>query len=301
MGLRPHPHRGDVLAAGVVALTTGVVLADRRVQDEWSDGVRLGMTGAAAALVGTLALAAPREVDPSEPGTVRPWLLVLLVTGLLLFALVLTHLCAVLGGDPAGAGAVAWIAATLGVAAATLARWRDVGACTLIAAVAGWIAGWFVVLHLDGGVEAQRAWLTAAAVACALGAVRLRDRHRRHAVGLADAGGLAVLGLASTALYGPLDLPTPLGDGWKVVLLAAGFGLLAYGSVDRERTAAGIGVAVLASFALVVAPGDTLFVWPVVLAVGGLVLIAVGLRPREELPPEPGDPPTFADIRELRR
>lgn len=61
--------------------------------------------------------------------------------------------------------------------------------------------------------------------------------------------------------------------GWKLFLLAVGFGLVAYAGVDRERGPAFIGVAVLGVFALLTgfpsSGSGSLAGWPLFLFVIG--------------------------------
>ena len=84
---------------------------------------------------------------------------------------------------------------------------------------------------------------------------------------------------------GPVSLP----GFWEVVLLAAGFGLIAYGALDRAPGPAYLGVLNLALFILAVAssPDESLYWWPLTLLVVGIVMLGAGLRPRRPLPPEP--------------
>ena len=73
------------------------------------------------------------------------------------------------------------------------------------------------------------------------------------------------------------------------MLLGAGFGLVAFGAVDRSPGPAYLGVVNLVLFILTVGRdgGDTLYWWPLVLLAGGMAMLAAGLRPRRPLPPEP--------------
>ncbi len=75
------------------------------------------------------------------------------------------------------------------------------------------------------------------------------------------------------------------------MLLAAGLGLVAYAGVDREAGPGYLGAAILLLFTLLVGmPGEggaSLWFWPLVLLAIGGAMIAAGLRPRRELPPEP--------------
>jgi hypothetical protein len=90
------------------------------------------------------------------------------------------------------------------------------------------------------------------------------------------------------------DLSATAGFGWKLYLLAVGFGLIAYAGVDREAGPAVVGVAVIGSFVLLVgfplSSHGSLVGWPLFLLIIGAIGLAVGLRPREPLPPPPTQP-----------
>ena len=175
---------------------------------------------------------------------------------------------------------------------------------TLLAAASGVItllAAWTWIFDTQGPTPLE--WLCLVTiVVLALGAVVLRDRHKAHAVALADVAGLTALLLA--ALVGSdsaLNLITDssgsvanvsvaaAGWGWKLVLVAVGFGLVAYGAVDRERGPVWLGVAVLGAFVALAGAG-TLLWWPLILLAVGAVAIAAGLRPTTAAPPAPERP-----------
>jgi hypothetical protein len=82
-----------------------------------------------------------------------------------------------------------------------------------------------------------------------------------------------------------------VGFGWKLFLLAVGFGLIAYGAVDREPGPGYIGAAVVLAFVVLVGSPSTnhgsLVGWPLFLLVIGAIGLGVGLRPRQPLPPPP--------------
>ena len=72
-------------------------------------------------------------------------------------------------------------------------------------------------------------------------------------------------------------------------MVAGGFGLVAYSAIDREPGPGYIGVLVLAVAVLIVGfTGDhNLLFWPLFLLLVGIAGVALGLRPRRRLPPEP--------------
>jgi hypothetical protein len=136
--------------------------------------------------------------------------------------------------------------------------------------------------------------MAAYAAALVLCSLALRAPARRHAEVLTDAAGLAIavigvsgLTIANTQVFG--HEMTGLPWFWDMVVLGAGFGLVAFGAVDRSPGPAYLGVVNLILFILVVGGGDngTLYWWPLVLIGGGVIMLAAGLRPRSPLPPEP--------------
>lgn len=303
--LRPHPHRGDVIAAGAVPLALAAMLIELRMR-QWPLGPRFVLVAAISALILTMGLLAPLE-GPSP----RPYHSVLLIAGLLPLAVALPLLAEVVGARrPPGAGGLAWTFAAESVIAAVAARRCNSAVCTLVAAIAGAVAieGFVAWAFRPQGPATFRAVLPALSVAFAVGAVRLRDRQRRHAVQLVNAAGLTALVLAATYLYtltvlsllrASGSLLTVFGAehqlapfGWKLYLVAVGLGLTAYAAVDREPGPGYVGVAVLAAFLILAgAPlGErgTLVGWPLFLLVIGGGGLAIGLRPRRPLPPEPG-------------
>jgi hypothetical protein len=307
--LTPHPHRGDLIAAGAVPLALGVLLVNARMDGRWATGILLVAAALGCALVLGMGLLAPLEGE--RP---RSHQQVLLLAGQVLGFVALVQLAQVLGADdPLGSsGSRMWIFLVVAVGGAWIARLRRSAVCALVAALAGIVA---VLAFVDWAFSPEgpatfRWVLLALAIALVLAALARRDRERRESVYLIDAAGLAILLLGLTfigALVGiltfvglPGDLP---GGGWKLVLLAAGLGLVAYACVDSEPGPAYIGTLILLLFvALVGIPGEggaSLWFWPLVLLLVGGAAVAVGLRPRRELPPEPsgpgarpGDPPT---------
>jgi hypothetical protein len=305
--LRPHPHRGDVIAAGAVPLALAAVMIELRMT-QWALAPRFVVIALISGLILTMGWLAPLE-NLEGP---RPYHTTLLVAGLLPLALALVLLAEVLGADsPPGAGGFAWTFALEAGVAIAAARRANSGACTLIAAIAAAVAveafvSWAFQPHGSGTF---RAMLLFVSLAFIVGAVRLRDRRRRHAVQLINATGLLALllglsylvtGLIGAALGRALAFAAPQVAspfGWKLYLLAVGFGLVAYAGADREPGPAYIGVAVLGAFALLAgAPAahrGSLIGWPLFLLILGCAGLAVGLRPRTPLPPPP-DAPTAA-------
>jgi hypothetical protein len=296
--LTPHPHRGDLIAAGAGLLTIGVLLVNVRLDGRWGTGIFLVLTLAACALVLGMGLLAPLEGE--RP---RAYQQVLLLAGLLLLFAALLRLDQVLGTTRplSHAGARTWVFGALAGVALRLTLARRSAICGLMAALTGIVAALsFVDWALNPHGPTTFRWiLLLLAIGFVLAALSQRERRRRESVYLIDAAGIAVLLIALTyaaALVGVLTFigapSTGLpGAGWKLVILATGLGLVAYAAVDDERGPAYIGVLVLLLFiALVGVPGaggPSLWFWPLLLLALGAAAIAAGLRPRRPLPPEP--------------
>jgi hypothetical protein len=298
--LRPLPHRGDVVAAGAVALAALVLLLQLRFHATWAIGVHLVYGAAALAFVGALALRSPREGDAP-----RAYQSALLATTFALAVPALTRLAQALGSEGLdSAGTLAWIGGVLAGLGFALAAARTsvlcvlLGAVSLVVAVVAFVQ-WVFSPH---GPATARWLLLALAAAFALATVAQRDRRPARAAALADAGGLAALALALTFAVDPLlagVVGPGAGAGWEMFLYACGFGLCAFSAVDRVPGPGWIGVAVLVTTTIVAAGGKTTLVgWPLVLAAGAGALLAIGLRPSRPLPPPPtrGD----ADVLEIR-
>jgi hypothetical protein len=295
--ITPHPHRGDLIAAGAVPLALGVLLVNARFDGSWGDGILLVLNALACALVLGMGLLAPLESE--RP---RSYQQVLLLAGVLLGFTALLRLAQVLGVDEplAAAGARTWIFGIVTLAAAWIARTRRSAVCVLVAALAGLATALaFVEWAFDPEGAGTARWvLLALAIGLGLTALARRDIARRESVYLIDAAGIAVLLIGLTfvgALLGFLTLLGLPGDapggGWKLVLIAAGLGLVAYAGVDREPGPAYLGTLILLLFAALVGlPGEdgaSLWFWPLALLLVGGVAVGAGLRPRRELPPEP--------------
>jgi hypothetical protein len=294
--LRPPPHRGPLIAAGAVALGVGIALEELRLADTLGTGVHMVVLLLTGGLIYWLGAQAPNE--EGEPPAYQS---VLLVIGLLLLYAGLLTAADVLGADfgPFPAGAFAWTS----LLAVGLALWpaleRNSAICLLLATVFGGIALvslWRFLFHASSQTP-YRWLLLALALACVLASLALREPAPRHAQQLINAAGLSIavigiVGLLSsvvTFLSLGTGLPDQLPGFWEVVLLAAGFGLIAYGALDRAPGPAYLGVLNTGLFIAAVAasPQETLYWWPLTLLVVGVVTLATGLRPRRPLPPEP--------------
>ena len=223
----------------------------------------------------------------------------LLVSGLAVLYMALLRLADALG-DSAGGLPVATITLTAlaeALAAAVVAVRTRSAVCGLIAAVAGMtavLAAWEWAFDPDGfGVFRWLLGLGAAGLV--LASLALRARSPRHAELLVDAAGLAILAIGIQTLLDAIGFLGLVGSAglpgfWELVLAGAGFGLVAYGAIDRSPGPAWLGFANLAAFVLIVGLVDaesTLRWWPLLLILVGAVAMAAGLRPRKPLPPEP--------------
>jgi hypothetical protein len=313
--LTPHPHRGDLIAAGAVPLALGVLLVNVRLDATWGTGVFVVIDALACALVLGMGLLAPLEGE--RP---RSYQQVLLLVGQVLGFVTLVRLAQVLGADRPlqTAGSRLWIFLVVTIGAMWIARTHRSAVCALVAALAGIAAA---VAFVDwafspSGPGTLRWLLLALAIAFVLAALARRDARRCESVYLIDAAGAAILALGATFVGAAVIAYTPLpdaalgflgipagapGGGWKLVLLAAGLGLVAYAGVDREAGPAYLGTAILLVFVVLTgipaSDGASLWFWPLVLLLVGGAAVGAGLRPRRELPPEPpgaggGDPPT---------
>jgi hypothetical protein len=295
--LRPKPFRGDVLAAGVVVLTTLVALLHLRFNDAWGAGVHLAYAAIVLAAVATMAVASPLE-DASP----RAYQSVLYLASLALALLVLIDLADVLGADEplGGAGTLVWVFGALAALALWLAVARNSAVCTLAGSLsAGAAVLAFVAWAFDpSGAQTFRWVLLLLFAVYALCAVAQRDRRPRHGVALVNAAGVAALGIGWT--LSPAVLFLALIDagagapwGWELVLVAAGWGLLAFASVEREPGPAYLGVLNLLVYVVLAGipgrDGPTLLGWPLFLAIAAGVLLVVGLRPSTPAPPAPDE------------
>jgi hypothetical protein len=300
--LRPKPFRGDVVAAGVVVLTTLVWVLAVRFSDPWGPGVHVAYAMVAWAFVTAMAVLSPLEGE-----TPRAYQSVLYVASVALFVDVIAQFSRAVGASATDStGAATWALVAVAALALGFAADRNSAACTLLGSLA---AGGPVLAGVDwifspDGVATFRWVLAALMVVFAFAAIGQRDRRPRHAVALIDAAGLAVLTIALS--FAAEDVfqglvsedgtndPTSIGIawGWELLIVAVGFGLIAYSSVDRQPGPAYLGVLNLIAFAAITSlevddTGATLLGWPLVLGGAAALLLAVGLRPTTPAPPPP--------------
>jgi hypothetical protein len=296
--LTPHPHRGDLIAAGVAPLVLGVLLVNLRLDAVWGTGAFLVLDALACALVLGMGWLAPLEGE--RP---RSYQQVLLLAGLLLLLITLMRLAQVLGvAHPLSpAGSRLWILGAVTGVAAWLAHTRRSAVSALVAALLGIVAALAFVqwAFAPKGFGTLRWVLLAIAIGLVLGALSQRERRPRESVYLVDAAGVATALIGLTFAGAIVRLLTFIGfaggapgGGWKVVLLAAGLGLVAYAGVDHEPGPAYAGAVNLLLFVLLDGipgtAGASLWFWPLALLLVGILMVAAGLRPRRPLPPEPG-------------
>jgi len=293
--LRPPSHRGPLIATAAVVLTVGVALQQIRL--DWAPGWQALVTGSLAIAFLWLALQAPLE-----GGHPPAYQSVLIVCGLLaLLAAIAWLLEAILepqAEDAYPAPRMTALFALHAVASGLVAVRRNSGIATLLAAlssVGGVLSLWEWVFDVDS-VTPFRWLLLVLALAYVVVSLVLRAPWPRASEQLVNAAGVAILAIPLIALaqgafffFGGFSSGDRLSGFWEVVVLAAGFGLVAYAAVDRTPGPAYLGAANLGAFAAVtsIGAGDTLEWWPLTLLVVGLLLLFVGLRPVRPLPPEP--------------
>jgi hypothetical protein len=285
-----------VVAAGVVVLTTLVWVVTARFAEAWGPGAHLAYAAVAWAFVTAMAVLSPLEGD--EP---RAYQSVLYVAAVALFIDVIAQAGEVLGADGAlsTAGNMTWVLAVVAAFALAFATRRNSAVCTLLGSLA---AGGAVLAAVHwiwspDGFATDRWVLLALAVVYGFAAVGQRDRRPRHGVALIDAAGLAVVAIAGSFALGNFfgegeESIAGVAWGWELLILAVGFGLIAYSSVDRQPGPAYLGVLNLIAFTAITSlesdgDGATLLGWPLVLAGAAAFLLVVGLRPTTPAPPPP--------------
>jgi hypothetical protein len=287
--VRPHPHRGDIVAAGALPLVVAFLLVQVRFDGDWASGVLLLLALVPGAFVFGMGLAS--ELEEDQP---RAYQSVLLLGGLALLLVTLLRLAEVLGSDAPldAAGARTWVFVVFAALAAVPAWWlrsalsllvQLLATIVAVTSLASWVA--------DAGTTAQRWILFLLALIFLLGHLAQRERRRAHAVQFANAAGVAMLALGVSGGGLPfIGGGDGLGGGWELMILAAAFGLVAYAGVDGERGPGYLGVLLLLEFGALAGREASLLWWPLILLAMAATMLAVGLRPRRDLPPEPEMP-----------
>jgi hypothetical protein len=286
---RPPAHRGPLIATGAMLLVVGVALEQLRV----SPGAGVQLLVVASLAVVLLGLAVGIRTDGGRPPSSVS---VLVVGGLAALYVALLRLADVLGADFSGsdfpAGAFLWTGVVEALVAAVMSARRSSAVAALIAAIAGGVAllsGWQWLFEPDS-ITPYRWLLLLVALVCGLASLPLRGQSLRHAVQMVNAAGLAIVAISVLQFVaGNLFFADPLPGFWRLVVLAAGFGLIAYAAADGAPGPAYLGVLNLVAFVVFETTGadETLRWWPIVLLLAGVVVLAIGLRPRVPLPPEP--------------
>ena len=300
--LRPEPHRGDQVAAGVVVLVVALYVLEVRFQDTWAVGIRFVFAALGAGFTAALAVQSPMEGE--RP---RAYQSILYVVAFALALLALGLFANLLGSD-GGSGTTVWVGLLLGAAATWFAVRRNSAVMTLLgAATYGVVVLSFVDWVFNpSGVHTFRWILLLLIIGYVAASLSQRGPRPRHGVQLVNAAGLATIGVGVTFLiqnlFGGLVSEDAfghngVGTGWELILLACGFGLIAYSAVDREPGPGYLGVIVLALFVWFAGARDfkgaSLIGWPIVLLLMAGLMLVIGLRPSRPLPPPPdaGAPP----------
>jgi hypothetical protein len=293
---RIDPARGQLIAAGAIALTVAVLVTEIRFDTEWSAGGRLALSGLAALVVLAIAVRAPRA--PDEPS---PWVSAVLVCAFVLIVGALSDLADLLGADDqlSGSGTLTWVGLLVTALFARFAVQRDSAICTLLAAVTGtgtvlaftdWVFG------LDNPLGTFRWLLLVLTVALFAAGVAQLDARPRHAVALIDAAGLAAFGIALTVavnafvgLFGAEDSSVGIGWGWELAVLASGAALAAVAVLRRVPGPGYLAALDLFAFGLLTAATNddaSLVGWPIVLFAAAVALLFAALRPPPPVPPD---------------
>lgn len=283
----------------MVVLTTLVWVVAVRFSTAWDAVVHLAYAAVACAFVSAMGVLSPMEGD--EP---RAYQSVLYVAAVALFVDVVVQASRVLGVDePDAWGTATWVLAAVAAFALAFATRRNSAVCTLLGSLAGGLAVVAAVewIWSPNSFATVRWMLLALMAVFGIAAIGQRDRRPRHGVALIDAAGLAVLAIAVSFVvaqgffvtFGNGERPPPgVAWGWELLIVAVGFGLIAYSSVDRQPGPAYLGVLNLIAFTAITslevsADDATLLGWPLVLAGAAVFLLAVGLRPTTPAPPPP--------------
>ena len=299
--LRPKPFRGDVVAAGVVVLTTLVWVVTVRFADAWGAGVHLAYATVACAFVTAMGVLSPMEGD--EP---RAYQSVLYVASVALFIDVVAQAQPRVGCRRASSSSGT---ADLGAGGRRGVRADVCDAAQQRRLHAAGIAGRRPCGDRGGRVDlvaerprdatagsCSRSWSSSAsppsASATAACATASRSSTPRVSRCWRSRGASWPRTFSRASGRGRHESVIAVAWGWELLILAAGFGLIAYSSVDRQPGPAYLGVLNLIAFTVITsleidADGATLLGWPLVLAGAAVFLLIVGLRPTTPAPPPP--------------
>lgn len=301
--MRVHAHRGNTFAAGAVVLAAALVEVELRSGASAEARAALALVLTALAALGALR-------SPVAAEGLRAYQELLLAMTALAGTLAAAHVAAVAGAEPGRPLDAGWVAGVAAVGAALgllLARVRGASivlglgsAAAVVAVVAAAGALWTGEDPRDG----VRWGLLLAGLVLVLAIVLRIDRRYQQAVALADVLAGVVVLLAATFLVddvpgAPDALGLPAGDGgaglaWQLLLVAAGFSLAGLGATLHERGPGWLGaLALVASLGVLARDADGVVGWPIVLAVAGLALVAVALRPVAHRGPD--EPPPVPD------
>jgi hypothetical protein len=285
------------LIGGMMFASGAIVLLARKSQD-WGDWAEFAALAIPAAVLLALAFAERMPVD--RPG----WQGAFLVFGTLLLFGALLQLVVALEGQPQGLN-LAWTSAVAGAVAVASSFMLRVPFQMLLGALFGavaWLALWDKILSTFTG-EKIRWLLIVLAVIYLIAALMLLRQRRSQASDLITAAGiLAVVAaalsfaVAASGFAGqagdslPGGVPKP-GQGWNIFLLVVSLVLIGYGSRGRTRGPAYVGALGLAGFIGLTGSdlvnrlegeGGGVVGWPLVLLIGGGLILALGFLVRPD-------------------
>jgi hypothetical protein len=315
----PLPDRRDWLKlAGGMMFGAGVIVLLARKGTEWSDWAIF-----AALLIGALILLG-LAVARRAPGELGGWRTGFLVFGTLLLLSALLQLVNAANGNPGKALNLAWTFGLAGAVAAVTSLALRANVQMLVAALFGlvaWLALWSKILTNPSGDTVRWLLIVLAAIYVVLAVVLSRTR-RPQASDLITVAGLAAvlaavfsLAVAAQSIIGaggstasslPGGVPKP-GQGWNVFLLVVSLLLIGYSSRGATRGPGYVGAVGLLGFIgltgldlvnrLKGAEAGGVVGWPLILLIGGAILLALGFVLSPEAlggrggPSVPGQPP----------
>jgi hypothetical protein len=289
--------RAAGLAAAAVVFGLAALAITSRMAGVWSDAEVLAVFAGASLIPYILGLLGPKVADRPAPSAS-----VLLVVGLLIALPALLQLAVVLGVDDpfAESGTLTWVFAVWGGLSFAAAAAQGSAIATLFGALAA------IVVVLVGAdwifdptsLDPFRYLLAVLAGAFFLGALGAGSRPR-HAAVLADAAGVAAIGLGvlltvelfvslfgsvATNLFGGEGASATVPWGWELFQLLAGLALVWFAARDREPGPGYFGFFVLSLFlvgaVIKIEDRPSITGWPLALLIIGAVILVYTLRPR---------------------